>query len=149
MFWLLILSIVFLGVGVIVFVLTRDSFRASGARRDPPSAASPAQKTCAAATINTIMREKLPEPQPSNPATLVSGHHDKEADTLADTLDQIKENPILPNTPKAYLRMEESDESLEHLLIRRIGEKPAPQPQEFSITVTEKDEAPLECEKEL
>jgi len=147
--WLLILSIVFLGVGVIVFVLTRDSFRASSTRRKPSPVASPTKKTCTAA-INTMMREKLPAPHPSNPATLFSGHHDKETDALADTLGQLKENPILPTAPKTYLRLEERDESLEHLLIRRIaGLNPAPQSREFSITVTEKNEAPLEHEKEL
>ena len=151
MSWLLLLSIVFLGVGVIVFVLTRDSFRSSSTRRKPPRVASPTQKKRDSASINTMMREKLPEPHPSNPATLFSGHNGKETDALADTLAQLKENPILPTAPKAYLRLEEHDASLEHLLIRRIaGRSPAPpQPREFSITVTEKNEAPLEHEKEL
>jgi hypothetical protein len=97
-----------------------------------------------------MMREKLPAPHPSNPTTLVPVQCDKETDTLADTLTQLKENPILPTAPKAYLRLEERDESLEHLLIRRVaGLNPTPQPREFSIGVTEKNEVPLEHEKEL
>ena len=150
MSWLLLLSIVFLGVGVIVFVLTRDSFRASSTHRKPLPVASPLQTPNDAATINTLMREKLAAPLPSCPTTLFSGQNDTEADSLADTLAQLEENPILPSAPKAYLCLEERDESLEHLLIRRIsGRNPAPQPREFSIAVTEKDEAPLEREKEL
>jgi len=150
MFWLLLLSIVFLGVGVIVFVLTRDSFRASHTRQEPPSVVSPVTKTRDATSLNTMMQEKLPAPSPSNPATLLAGQSTKETDALADSLVQMKENPILPTAPAAYLRLEERDESLERLLIRRItGLNPAPQPTEFSIGVTEKNEAPPQHEKKL
>ena len=148
--WLLLLSMVFLGVGVIVFVLTRDSFRASSTRRKPLPVASPTQTSSDAAAINTLMREKLAAPLPSCPTTLLSGQNDKETDTLADTLAELQENPILPTAPKAYLRLEERDESLDHLLVRRItGGSPAQQPREFSIAVTEKNEAPPEHGKEL
>jgi len=155
MLWSLLLSIVFLGVGVgvIVFILTSDSFRASRARRKTPTVVSPTERSSDATTINAMMREKLTPPPPSNPATLFSGQNSKETDALADTLDQVKENPILPSAPKSYLRLEERDQSLEHLLARRIpGQEKVsrePPPREFSITVTEKNEPPLEHEKEL
>ena len=69
MFWLLALSTVFLGVGVIVFVLTRDSFRASRDSRGTSFAATPATESSDATIINTMMHEKLAGPTPSNPAT--------------------------------------------------------------------------------
>jgi len=143
MLWVLLLSIVFLGVGVgvIVFILTSDSFRASRTRWKTSTVASPTQRSSDATTINAMMREKLVAPPPSNPATLFSGQNSKEADALADTLDQVKESPILPSAPKSYLRLEERDEGLEHLLTRRMqGQEKVsrePPPREFSITVTE------------
>ena len=152
MFWLLVLSTVFLGVSVIVFVLTRDSFRASRARRETPPVASPVKRSSDATTINAMMREKLPTPSPSHPATLFSGQCGKETDAFADTLAQVKENPILPSESKAYLRLEEHDDSLDRLLIQRIrgqgGMSQAP-PREFSIGVTEERAPPLEHEKQL
>ena len=153
MFWLLVLSTIFLGIGVIVFLLTRDSFRASRTRRETPIIASPVKKYSDASAINAMMQEKLP-PQPAtpNPATLFPGQNAEEMDALADTLDQVKENPILPTTPKAYLRLEEHDDDLERLLIRSIhrpgGTLQTP-PREFSIGVTEEREALLEHEKEI
>ena len=152
MFWLLVLSIVFLGVGVIVFVLTRDSFRASRARRETPCVALSVEKISDAATINTLMHEKLAGPTPSNPATLFSGQGGKETDVLADTLAQVKETPMLPTAPKAYLRMEERDESLERLLLRHAqgqgsaSRTPLMPPREFSIEAREKKEGQLEHE---
>ena len=149
MFWLLVLPSALLGVGVIVFVLTRDSFRAPGARRK--AAASSTEKSSDAMAINAMMQEKLSTSSPSHPAMLLSGQDSKEADTLADTLAQVKENPILPSAPKVYLRLEERDDSLDRLFARRIpgqGEAGSP-PREFSIGVTEKKEAPLEREKEM
>jgi hypothetical protein len=145
MFWLVVLSTVFLGVGAIVFVLARDVGRDLRVRRETPPATLPAQPNGDAVAINTLMREHLRAPPPSHPAALFSGQQDKETDALADTLAQVKENPLLPTGPKVYLRLEERDESLERLLIRRIqgqegaGRTPPP-PGEFSIAVTEKKE---------
>ena len=153
MFWLLVLSTVFLGVGVIVFVLTRDSFRASRDSREDSFVVSSMEKSSDATIINTMMREKFTGPTPSNPATLLSGQGGKQTDALADTLAQVKENPMLPTAPKFYLRFEERDESLEHMLVRRSqvqgrsGRTPHPPPREFSIEVTEKKEGSLEHEK--
>ena len=151
MFWLVVLSIASIGVGVMAFVLARDVVHAYRARREEPLAASPAQHDSDATAINTLMREKLVAPPPAHPATLLGGQHDKETDALGDTLAQVKENPILPTAPKAYLRLEERDESLERLLIQyapgRGGmNRDQPPPREFSIEVTEKTEAPLEHE---
>ena len=153
MFWLVVLSTVFLGVGAIVFVLARDAFHAPRASREASPTASFMQKDSDAAAINTLMQENLSAPPPGHPATLFSGQHDEEADDLADTLAEVKEIPMLPTAPKAYLRLEERDESLERLLIRyapgRGGvNREQPPPREFSIGVTEKTEAPLELEKE-
>jgi hypothetical protein len=156
MFWLLVLSIVFLGVGVIVFVLTRDSFRASRVRRETPPVAPSMQKKGDAAAINTLMQEELSAEPPPHPAVLLTGPYDKEADALADTLANVKENPILPTEPPAYLRLEEHDDSLDRLLIQRVRRRggmipplPPPKPREFSIEVTERKEPLLECEKEM
>jgi hypothetical protein len=108
------------------------------------------QKNNDATTINTLMRENLRAPPPPHPATLFAGQHDKEADAVADTLAQVKPNLILPTAPKAYLRFEEHDDSLDRLLIQRArGQKEVNQPREFSIGVTEKHEAQLEHEKEM
>ena len=153
MFWLVVLSTVFLGVGAVVFVLAREAFPASRARREASDAVFPARKGCDAKAINSLMREKLAAPPPSHPAALFSGQHDEEADALADTLAEMKEIPLLPTAPKAYLRLEERDESLERLLIRytpgRGGvHREQPPPREFSIGVTERTEPPLEHEKE-
>jgi hypothetical protein len=151
MFWLLVLSTVFLGIGVIVFVLTRDSFRASRARRETSLVAPPVKNNSGATAINTMMQEKLPVPPPSHPATLFSGQGVKETDDLADDLAQVKESPILPSESRAYLCLEEHDDSLERLLIRRVpgaGASREP-PREFFIGVTEKKEAPLEHEKAM
>jgi hypothetical protein len=141
MFWLLVLSTVFLGIGVIVFVLTRDSFHASRARREFPLTAFPMQESGDAMTINTIMQKTVDAPPPPNPATLFCAQSGKETDAFADTLAKVKGNPMLPATPKAYLRLEELDDSLDHLLVRHIpGQREASQtpPREFAITVTEK-----------
>jgi hypothetical protein len=93
-----------------------------------------------------MMREDIPAPPPSHPATLLSGQNGKEADALADTLARVRENPILPTAPKAYLRWEEHNDELERLLIRRSqrqgGANTAPAPREFSIGVTEEKAAP-------
>ena len=152
MFWLLVLSTVFLGVCVIVFILTRDSFHASRSRSETLPTESPVNKSCNATTINTMMREKIPAPPPSHPATLLFGQHGKEADAFAETLARVKENPSLPNVvSKAYLCLEERDDGMDYLLTRhaRIQGKTAQAPtREFSIGVTEKKEAPLEHEKE-
>ena len=151
MFWLAVLSIVLLGVGVIVFILTRDSFHASRTRRETPLVASPVEKISDATAINTLMQEKLPAPPPSHPAALFSGQSGKETDALADTLARVKDNAILPSEPKAYLRFEEHDDSLDRLLIRNAGGAGARQlpAREFSIGVTEKKEPPLEYEKAM
>ena len=152
MFWLMVLSIVFLGVGAIVFVLARDAFRESRVRRETPPVASSVQKNGDAAAINTLMREKLRAQPPPPPAALFSGQCGKEADAVADTLAHVKQNLILPTAPKAYLRFEEHDDSLDRLLIQRVrgqGEANWFQPREFSIGVTEKNETPLEHEKEV
>ena len=152
MFWLLALSTVLLGVGVLVFILTRDAFRASRARRERSVVASPVKKNSDATTINTMMQEKLPAPSPSCPSTLFAGQNAKDTDDFADTLAQMKENPILPHEPKAYLRLEEHSDDLEHMLIRHSqgprGARQTP-PREFSIELTEKKEMPLEHEKEM
>ena len=152
MFWFVVLSTVLLGVGAIVFVLARDAFHAPHARREAPNAASPEQQGSDA--INILMREKLAAPPSPQHATLFAGQHDKETDALADSLAEVKEIPQLPTAPKAYLRLEERDESLERLLIRytpgRGGvNREQPPPREFSIGVTEKTEPPLEHEKEI
>ena len=150
MFWLLVLSTAFLGIGVVVFVLTRDSFRASRNRRETPLAAYPVEKNSDTTAINTMMQEKLPAPPPSHPAALFSGQNGKEADDLADTLTKVSEKTNLPSGAKAYLRLEEHDDTLDRLLIRRAGGQRAAgqaQPKEFSIGVTEKKEPPLEHEK--
>ena len=145
MFWLVVLSTVFLGACVIVFVLARDAFRESRARRETPPTASPVQPSGDAAAINTLMRERLHAPPPAHLAALLAGQHDREADAFADSLARVQENPMLPTEPKAYLRLEESDESLERLLSRRfqgpdgLG-RTSPPPKEFSIAVTEKKE---------
>ncbi|MCL1985096.1 MAG: hypothetical protein FWG59_01425 [Betaproteobacteria bacterium] len=147
MFWLLVLPTVFFGVAVIVFLLARDSFRTSRAGQKPSAAASSAKKSGCASAINTMMQNKLPAPPPAHPATLFSGQNAKEADVFADTLARMKENPILPNTSNAYLRLEEHDNSLEHLLTRRSPGRREPgqaPPREFSIVVTEKEQASLE-----
>ena len=150
MFWLMVLSIVFLGVGAIVFVLARDAFRESRVRRETPPAVSLAHKNGDAAAINSLMRENIHAPPPPPPAALFAGQHGKEADAVADTLAHVKQNLILPTAPKAYLRFEEHDDSLDRLLIQRVrGQGEASRPREFSIGVTEKNEAPLECEKEM
>jgi hypothetical protein len=63
----------------------------------------------------------------------------------------VNEKTNLPSGPKAYLRLEEPDVSLDRLLIRRAGGQRAAdqaQPKEFTIGVTEKKEPPLEHEKE-
>jgi len=150
MFWLLVLSTAFLGVGAIIFILMRDSFRISRTRSGEDRTS--AQKNGDAALINTMMQKKIPTPPPSPPAALFSGHNGKEAETFADTLAHMKEKPILPSTPKAYLRLEEHDNNLEHLLIRgtqRPWEAAKAPPREFSIEVTEKEQAPSEQKKEL
>ena len=155
MFWLLVLSTVFLGVCVTVFLLTRDSMRASRVRREESFSLSPTENNNDATMINAMMHEKLSGTTPSNPAALFSGQSDKETDALADTLAQVKENPMLPTAPKAYLRMEERDESLERLLVlhaqgqRSASRTPQTPPREFSIEATEKEEDPLEHEKEI
>jgi hypothetical protein len=144
MFWLVVLSTAFLGVGAIVFVLARDAFRGSRVHRETPTALS-VQQNGNATAINTLMREHLHAPPPSHPAALFSSQHDNEADAFADTLAHVKENPVLPIEPKSYLLLEERDESLERLLARHspgqrgIGRTPPP-PKEFSIAVTEKKE---------
>jgi len=145
MFWPVVLLAV-LGVGAIVFMLTRDSFHASRARRETPSVASPVQSNRDATAINAMMQQNLPAPSPSPPAALFADQCGKETDAFADTLAQVQEKTILIDEPKAYLRLEEQDDSLEHLLSRRLpGRVPdqAP-PREFSIGITEKHEAPLE-----
>ena len=154
MFWLVVLSTVFLGVGVIVFVLARDAFFAPRADSETPQAAIPAQQGSDVTAINTLMQEKLAAPPASHPSALLAGQHDKETDALADTLAQVGENPMPDNTPKAYLRLEERDESLERLLFRytpgRTGMNGAQlPPREFSIEVTEKPESPTEYEREM
>ena len=150
MFWLLVLSTVFLGIGVIVFVLTRDSFRASRSRRETPLIASPVKKIRDATDLNTMMQKKLPPaPPPSHPAALFSGQNGKETDALADTLAHVTNNINLPSGPKAYLRYEEYDDSLDHLLIRHAGGAGANRvpAKEFSIGITEKQEPSLEHEE--
>jgi len=145
MFWPVVLLAV-LGIGAIVFMLTRDSFRASRARRETPPVASPVQRSSDASAINAMMQQKLPPPSPSPPAALFADLCGKEADAFADTLAKVQEKPILIDGPKTYLRLEEQDNTLEHLLARRLqgrGPDQAP-PREFSIGVTEKKEAPLE-----
>ena len=151
MFWLVVLSTVSLGVGVIVFVLARDAFPASRVRREASKLSVP--RGGDAKAINTLMREKLAVPPPAHPAALFSGQHDQETDALAETLAQVRENPMLPAAPKAYLRLEEREDSLEHLLRRYIParggvNREQPAPREFSIVVAEKSEAPQEHEKE-
>ena len=150
MFWLVVLSIVVL-VGAIVLTLTRDSFRASSVRRETPLVASPVKKSSDATAINTMMQEKLPVPPPSHPAALFPGLCRNEADALADTLARVKDNPIMLNETKAYLRLEEHDDSLERLLFQHIPGAQASQepPREFSIGVTEKASPPSEHEKEM
>ena len=143
MFWLVVLSIAF-GVGVIVFILTCDSFRASRSRRETPPVASPGESS-SATEINAMMQQKLSAPPSSHPAVLLSEHCGKETDDFADTLAQVKEKPILIDGPKAYLRLEEHDDNLERLLIRHLPGKDTDQasPREFSIGVTEKNEPPF------
>ena len=154
MFWLVVLSTVCLGVGVIVFVLARGAFHASRSRREASRVATSVQKDSDASAINTLMREKLAAPPPSHPAALIAGQYDKETDALAESLAEVKEIPMLPAAPKAYLRLEERDESLERLLSRYAPERGGvnrahPPPREFSIGVTEKTETPLEHEKDM
>ena len=151
MFLLVVLSTV-LGVGVIVFILTRESFRASRVRPETPPVAPSMKKSSDVADINDLMRRKLPAPLPqSRPAVLFSERSAAEADAFADILAQAPEKPILLNESKAYLRLEEDDDSLERLLMRRLPGKGAHQapPREFSIGVTEKNEPSPEREKTI
>jgi len=147
MFWLVVLPIV-LGIGAIVFILTRDSFRASRTRLDTPSVASPVQRSSDASAINTMMQQKLSAPAPSYSPTLLPEQCDKETADFSDTLAQLKEKPLLIDEPKLYLRLEEDDDRLERLLFRRLPGRVADQisPREFSIGVTEKRESPPEHE---
>ena len=147
MFWLVVLSTVVL-VGAMLFVLTRDAFRAFRLHRETPLAASPVKKSSDAKGINAMMQEKLPVPPPFHPAALFSGQCRNEADALADTQANLQNTPIMLNETKTYLRLEEHDDSLERLLFRRIPGAQAHQepPREFSIGVTEKKKPPLEHE---
>jgi hypothetical protein len=152
MFWLLVLSTVVLGIVVIVFMLMRDPFRTSHARREGSDSASSPAKDDGFTIINMMMQEKLPVQPPPHPATLFLGQNGKEADTFGDTLAQVKETPLLPNKSKAYLRLVEYDNTLEYLLTRRIRKQEkvslAP-PQEFSIELMEKKQPSLEREEKL
>jgi hypothetical protein len=143
MFWLVVLPIV-LGIGVIVFILTRDSFRASRVSQKTPPAAFPAKSNCNATAINTMMQQTLSAPPPSNPPTLLPEQCDKETEDFSNTLAQLKENPLLIDVPRLYLRLEEDDDRLERMLFRRLPGRGADQisPREFSIGVTEKRESP-------
>jgi len=149
MYWLVVLLIAF-GVGGIVFLLVREAFRASRNRRETPTVASPVQRSSDASAINALMKQKLPVSSSPQPVTLFTENCTKETDDIADTLDKVPEKPILLDESRAYLCLEEEDDTLERLLVRRSPGRGKEQsaPKEFSIGVTEKKISQLGQENE-
>ncbi len=116
MAWLLGFAFVAALVGVFVFVLMRDSFRArAGARGENPAAPASPGEGDKAARLNALVREHLPVAEES--AVHLPPEHE-DAEKIAEGLGEVVDNPVLPQAPKAYLRMVVEDDTLERLLSR-------------------------------
>ena len=120
MHWWLILLLVLASISALVFILTRDSFVAARAKRKALDMALLAAKKDAADALNKLTEERLPLlSTPADKENLVSENEQLDAETLADSLDRVAENTILPQAPKAYLTMVEHGEGMDKLLSER------------------------------
>lgn len=151
MMWLLGLAGVSAVVGLLVFVLMRDSFRAGRTEREktPPRAApatlpslsSPASNTEDDTRLNTLA-QTLQAQERSEAPLLPPAEHARE-ENLLDDPDRIRGNPVLPQAPQRYLRMvTDHDDSVDQLLNGRVHRGYSLPSREFRIERTEERHAP-------
>jgi hypothetical protein len=142
MLWLVITASVLAGVGLLIFVLTRDSLRA--ARNGGGAGPLPEERENGAARLNNLVREKTPSAGKDPAASLLPRPEHAETEDFADTLARLPRNAVLPQAPKAYLRMVEEDDEIDRLLAARRGGSarrytlPA---REFRLEVVKEEEA--------
>jgi hypothetical protein len=145
MLWIVITASVLAGVGLLVFVLTRDSFRA--ARNGGGAGPLPEERKNGAARLNSLVREKTPSAGKEPVSSLLPAPEHAETEDFADTLARLPRNAVLPQAPKAYLRMVEEDDEIDRLLTagRKRGSARYTLPaREFRIEAVEKDAARAE-----